>query len=96
MIGSVSPIGSNPALLEKASSRPLESPTKDYQDEAETRDSKLKAVWDIALGNLKTRYTPYKKAYVLLLSWHKDIDDLKTDEEVSYNKMSRLPSQLTI
>ncbi|KAH8198233.1 hypothetical protein TruAng_007617 [Truncatella angustata] len=63
--------------------QPLESATKDYQDEAETRDSKLKAVWDNQMGDLENKYIPYKNAFVLLLSWHKDIDDLKTDKEVT-------------
>ncbi|KAK8007742.1 hypothetical protein PG989_001732 [Apiospora arundinis] len=59
------------------------SPTKDYQDEHATHDSKLKALWDIEMGDLKSQYIPYTKVSVLLLSWHKDIDDLKTDEEVT-------------
>lgn len=75
--------GGNRATPVTTPSQTLESPTKDYQDEDETRDSKLKAVWDNELGDLKSKHIPYQKAYVLLLSWHKDIDDLKTDEEVS-------------
>ncbi|KAK9788202.1 hypothetical protein AB5N19_02982 [Seiridium cardinale] len=71
-----------PATFEKAP-RLSEFPTKDYQDEAETRDSKFKSVWDNEMGNLKNKYIPYQKAFVLLLSWDEAIDDLKTDKEVT-------------
>jgi hypothetical protein len=74
------------ASFENASSQPQHT-TKDYQDEAETRDSKYKAVWDNEMGNLKNSFVPYQKAFVLLLSWHKDVDDLKTDEEVSLDRL---------
>jgi len=61
--------------------------TRDFQDEAETRDSKYKAVWDNEMANLKNSFIPYQKAFVLLLSWHEDVDDLKTDEEVSLDRI---------
>ncbi|KAK8108540.1 hypothetical protein PG984_014341 [Apiospora sp. TS-2023a] len=60
-----------------------DSATKNYQDADETHDSKLKATWDSVMGDLHDKFTPYTKVAVLLLSWDKEIDDLKTDEEVS-------------
>ncbi|KAK8127031.1 uncharacterized protein PG998_002790 [Apiospora kogelbergensis] len=60
-----------------------DSRTKDYQDADETHDSKLKALWDSEMGDLHNEYTPYTKVSVLLLSWDKEIDDLKTDKEVT-------------
>ncbi|KAK8076643.1 hypothetical protein PG994_003915 [Apiospora phragmitis] len=60
-----------------------ESPIQEYQDEDATQDSKLKALWDSEMGDLNHPYTPYTKVSVLLLSWHKEIDDLKTDHEVT-------------
>lgn len=60
-----------------------DSRTKDYQDADETHDSKLKALWDSEMGDLHNEYTPYTKVSVLLLSWDKEIDDLKTDKEVN-------------
>jgi hypothetical protein len=85
----MTPIWDSHASFRKLPTHSLESPSKDYQDEAETRDSKFKAVWDNAIG-VKSKDTPYQKAFVLLLSWHKDIDDLKTDEEVRYGRFYRL------
>ncbi|KAK8022114.1 hypothetical protein PG993_012881 [Apiospora rasikravindrae] len=67
-----------PQLLE-----PHDSQTKDYQDADETHDSKLKDVWDTEMEGLHQDYTPYTKVSVLLLSWDKEIDDLKTDKEVT-------------
>ncbi|KAK7918081.1 hypothetical protein PG985_009955 [Apiospora marii] len=69
----------------RTTTQPLDrhkSPSKDYQDEDETRDSTLKALWDGEMGTLRSQYIPYSKVSVLLLSWHKDIDDLNTEEEV--------------
>ncbi|KAK7991005.1 homeobox domain-containing protein [Apiospora arundinis] len=57
--------------------------TKDYQDEDETHDSKLKSLWDSEMGDPKSQSMPYAKVSVLLLSWHKDIYDLNTGEEVA-------------
>ncbi|KAK7961079.1 hypothetical protein PG988_012293 [Apiospora saccharicola] len=59
------------------------SPSKDYQDEDETRDSNLKALWDGEMGTLRSQYIPYSKVSVLLISWHEDIDDLHTEGEVN-------------
>lgn len=67
-----------------------ESVTKNYQDADETHDSKLKATWDSVMGDLHDDFTPYTKVSVLLLSWDKEIDDLKTDEEVSYQEFAQL------
>ncbi|KAL3420455.1 tyrosine-protein phosphatase non-receptor type 6 [Phlyctema vagabunda] len=53
-----------------------------YQDEIESHDSRLKASWDDNMGDLKERVVSYRKAFVLLLSWDKTVDDLHTDEEV--------------
>lgn len=72
-------------------SRPApESPSKDYQDQNETRDSKLKAAWDSEMGSQEDSYSHYEKASVLLLSWHEDDDDLETAEEASLAAFLRL------
>lgn len=81
---------STPSPLPRLS-EPHGSPAQEYQDEDETWDSKLKAMWDSEMGGLKRHWTPYTKVSVLLLSWHKDIDDLKTDKEVSYDYHAGLP-----
>jgi hypothetical protein len=52
------------------------------QDEQGIRNSRLSDVWEEEMGTLTKRFVHYKKAFVLLLSWDKDIDDLKTDQEV--------------
>jgi len=57
--------------------------TKYYQDEAESHDSKLKAIWDEHMGDVKKAVVFYRRAIVLLLSWHPEVDDLHTDKEVS-------------
>ena len=59
----------------------LETSPKDYQDEDESRDSKFKTIWDRELKN--ELGIAYRKAFVLLLSWHKDVDDLNTGNEVT-------------
>jgi hypothetical protein len=59
------------------------TPTKYYQDEAESHDSKLKAIWDEHMGDVKKAVVFYRRAVVLLLSWHQEVDDLHTDKEVS-------------
>jgi hypothetical protein len=80
--------GGSRASLGNVFSQPFEPTAKDYQDEVETRDSKLKAIWDNEMVELKKKaVVHYKKAYVLLLSWHKDVDDLKTDKEVSFGRI---------
>lgn len=54
-----------------------------YQDEVESFDSKLKAIWDENLGDVgKGKAVVYRRVVVLLLSWHRDFDDLHTDKEV--------------
>lgn len=54
-----------------------------YQDATESRDSKLKELWDAQMVDLKSKNVlSYRKGYVLLLSWHESVDDLKTAEEV--------------
>ena len=54
---------------------------KNYQDEDESRDSKFKTIWD---GELKNDLgIVQQKAFVLLLSWHENADDLGTAEEVT-------------
>ena len=64
----------------------VKAKAKDYQDEAETRDSKFKAIWDGEMGDLKNNSISYRNAFVLLLSWHSSVDDLHTGEEVSNYK----------
>ncbi|RDW82288.1 hypothetical protein BP6252_03400 [Coleophoma cylindrospora] len=66
-----------------ASHQPNPCPPRDYQDEEESRDSRLKAIWDQDLGRVKNATVSYRQAFVLLLSWHKDVDDLHTSEEVT-------------
>lgn len=89
--GKMAPFGSRHVsttntLPQKSESQ--QSPiTKDYQDEDETHDSKLKALWDSEMGDPKSQSMPYAKVSVLLLSWHKDIDDLNTGEEVSNEEL---------
>ncbi|KAI4595699.1 Phosphatidylinositol-4-phosphate 5-kinase [Pestalotiopsis sp. 9143b] len=61
---------------------PVEPPSRDYQDEDETQDSRLKTAWDGVMGGLKTKHNAHEKVSALLLSWHPDVDDLKTDQEV--------------
>jgi hypothetical protein len=70
-------------LHDKSLQLSVKARAKDYQDEAETRDSKLKAIWDGEIGNLKNTSISYRNAFVLLLSWHPDDDDLHTGDEVS-------------
>ncbi|KAK6822851.1 homeobox domain-containing protein [Apiospora arundinis] len=71
----------SPSIASPLSLGPHELPAKDYQDEDETHDSKLKALWDDEMGDLEGQYKPYTKVCVLLLSWDQKIDDLKTDKE---------------
>lgn len=67
-----------------SSSKPTSTQTKNYQDEAASRESKLKAIWDEHMGDVKKRAVVfYRRAVVLLLSWHPEVDDLHTDKEVS-------------
>ncbi|KAF4636285.1 hypothetical protein G7Y89_g1792 [Cudoniella acicularis] len=56
---------------------------KNYQDKEESHDSRLKAVFDERMGCVKRAAVSYRKAVVLLLSWHRDIDDLHTEDEVA-------------
>lgn len=63
---------------------------KDYEDVAESLDSKLKAKWDEKMGDLKNNYISYRKAFVLLLSWDESFDDLHTDKEVSKWKVGHM------
>lgn len=79
----MSPANKTSASGAEASRPTPGSPSKDYQDKDETHDSKLKAVWDSEIGAHEEEYSAYEKASVLLLSWHKDDDDLETAEEVS-------------
>ncbi|KAF7531834.1 hypothetical protein G7054_g8499 [Neopestalotiopsis clavispora] len=79
----MSPANKIPASGAEAPRPTPESPSKDYQDENETHDSRLKAVWDSEMGAREENYSVYEKASVLLLSWHKDDDDLATAEEVT-------------
>jgi hypothetical protein len=59
---------------------------EDHQDEDESRDSKFKTIWDTEMGDLRNATgISYRKAYVLLLSWHEKDDDLNTSGEVSNN-----------
>ncbi|KAF3024328.1 hypothetical protein E8E14_013954 [Neopestalotiopsis sp. 37M] len=75
----------SPANEIPASGAEVPRPTPEsYQDKNETNDSKLKAVWDSEMGAQEEKYSAYEKASVLLLSWHKDDDDLATAEEVSH------------
>jgi hypothetical protein len=53
-----------------------------YQDEVASHESKLKAAWDAHMGTVKNESVFYRNAVVLLISWHQDIDDLHTGEEV--------------
>lgn len=62
---------------------PVEPSSGDYQDVNETQDSKLKTAWDDVMGGLKTQHNAHERVAALLLSWHPDVDDLKTDQEVS-------------
>ena len=55
---------------------------RNYQDEAASNESKLKALWDEHMGTVEKETIFYRKAVVLLLSWHPDVDDLHTEEEV--------------
>ena len=66
----------------QAAQRSVKTRGEDYQDTAETRDSKFKAIWDGEMGDIKNNYISYRKAFVLLLSWHDNLDDLHTKEEV--------------
>jgi hypothetical protein len=63
--------------------RPECTQAKDYQDKDASHESKLKAEWDAHMGTVKKESIFYRNAVVLLISWHRDIDDLKTGEEVS-------------
>jgi hypothetical protein len=56
--------------------------TRNYQDEAASNESKLKATWDEHMGTVEKETIFYRKAVVLLLSWHPDVDDLHTQGEV--------------
>ncbi|KAF7872141.1 hypothetical protein EAF04_003066 [Stromatinia cepivora] len=56
-------------------------PKKDYQDKEASEDSKLKAIWDEQIS-AKNASLAYREAYVLLLSWHRDDDDLHVQQEV--------------
>jgi len=62
--------------------RPEPIQANNYQDEAASHESKLKAVWDAHMGTVKNESVFYRNAVVLLISWHQDIDDLHTGEEV--------------
>ena len=73
---------SKDASLEHSLPQLTKIPTKDYQDLAESRDSKFKAIWDGEMGELKNSIVSYRKAFVLLLSWDTKVDDLHTGEEV--------------
>lgn len=75
--------GYSRASAKMAPCLPVEPPSRDYQDEDETQDSRLKTAWDGVMGGLKTKHNAHEKVSALLLSWHPDVDDLKTDQEVS-------------
>jgi hypothetical protein len=70
-------------LHDSPSNRSPSTQTKYYQDEAESHDSKLKAIWDEHMGDAKKAVVFYRRAVVLLLSWHPEVDDLHTDIEVN-------------
>ncbi|KAF8849841.1 hypothetical protein BDZ45DRAFT_697220 [Acephala macrosclerotiorum] len=54
-----------------------------YQDEAASHESRLKAIWDEQITTGKKKEAIYKSAFVLLLSWDDDVDDLHTRDEVA-------------
>ncbi|KAL2064192.1 hypothetical protein VTL71DRAFT_4686 [Oculimacula yallundae] len=62
---------------------PESSRTNNYQDEAASTDSRLKAIFDGQMGPSTSPAVFYNNAAVLLLSWHEDVDELKTSNEVS-------------
>jgi len=71
------------ATLDDSSPNRSESiQTRNYQDEAASNESRLKAIWGEQFGTVKKETVFYRKAVVLLLSWHPDVDDLHTDKEV--------------
>lgn len=53
-----------------------------HQDKEASHDSELKAIWDQNISDVNAEPLSYCKAVVLLLSWDKEVDDLKTDKEV--------------
>lgn len=57
---------------------------KNYQDKDESHDSRLKAIWDKHMGDVKEKVVSYSKACVLLLSWDEKDDDLHTHDEVGH------------
>ncbi|KAI9647715.1 hypothetical protein NHQ30_004101 [Ciborinia camelliae] len=70
-------------VLEIPASRSSSSVAKDnYQDKDASKDSELKAIWDKQIGEKKSSVV-YCKAHVLLLSWHRDDDDLHVEQEVA-------------
>ena len=66
-----------------------------YQDKAQSLDSKLKAAWDGEMEDLGTSKVTYRKAFVLLLSWDKDVDDLHTEGEVGHGNFVQSTYRLT-
>ncbi|KAJ8071114.1 hypothetical protein OCU04_001455 [Sclerotinia nivalis] len=56
-------------------------PEKDYQDKEASEDSKLKAIWDEQIS-AKNASLAYREAHILLLSWHREDDDLHVQQEV--------------
>ncbi len=67
----------------------MSSQAANYQDLAASKESKLKAIWDQKMGPKKLEAL-YKRAFVLLLSWDQDGDDLHTDQEVSTETFRQL------
>jgi hypothetical protein len=61
---------------------PESTQTNNYQDQVASHESKLKALWDEHMGMVKEESIFYRKAVVLLLSWHPEVDDLHTGDEV--------------
>ncbi|KAK8061065.1 hypothetical protein PG997_015286 [Apiospora hydei] len=83
--GHASSSNAPPRVLE-----PHDPSAEGYQDADETRDSNLKALWDSKMGDLGSQYVPYIKVFVLLLSWHKEIDDLETEEELKVKALENI------
>jgi len=74
--------GTQGGLSLRSPNRPESTQTNNYQDQAASHESKLKALWDEHMGVVKEESIFYRKAVVLLLSWHPEVDDLNTGDEV--------------
>ncbi|KAF7520123.1 hypothetical protein G7054_g12877 [Neopestalotiopsis clavispora] len=61
----------------------MEFLNEDYQDADETQASRIKIRRDNEMSMLRYKHKAYETASVLLLSWHRDFEDLETDEEVT-------------